>query len=184
MISVSQWISWLDGIDLHATTSADIQSPNVIVHLGRTVNTPVGNAPAGMILWQPDPSVMPAVTGFVCSDKVVAKYIGSNIFADTPFEHAPILSASINVNIYSDKAISSCIVGGYHFEVEMNEFSAPYMVYRQPASMPPFWQQGIEISCGKTVLKINGEIINIIVPPVGITGGPASVVKPNGIYAR
>jgi hypothetical protein len=33
-------------------------------------------------------------------------------------------------------------------------------------------------------LKINGQPITIIVPPVGITGGPASVVSPNGVYAR
>jgi hypothetical protein len=42
----------------------------------------------------------------------------------------------------------------------------------------------VEMSCGKTVLKVNGEVVSIIIPPVGITGGPASVVSPNGVYAR
>jgi hypothetical protein len=50
--------------------------------------------------------------------------------------------------------------------------------------MPPFHQQGVEIHARKVSLKINGEAINIIVPPVGITGGPARVVSPNGVYAR
>jgi hypothetical protein len=148
------------------------------------VNTPVGNAPAGIILWQPDPTIMPAVTGFVCSDKDVGKYFGPHIFTGTPFEHAPVLTATINVRIDSDKATSSCIVGGYHFEVEMSEFSVPYLVNREPDSMPPFWQQGIEMTCGKTILRVNGNVVDIIIPPVGKTGGPASVVAPLGIYTR
>ena len=50
--------------------------------------------------------------------------------------------------------------------------------------MPPFYQQGVEIHAKKVLLKINDEAISIIIPPVGITGGPASVVSPNGVYAR
>jgi hypothetical protein len=50
--------------------------------------------------------------------------------------------------------------------------------------MPPFHQQGVEIHARKVALKINGQPITIIVPPVGISGGPASVVSPNGVYAR
>ena len=45
-------------------------------------------------------------------------------------------------------------------------------------------KQGVKIHARKVSLKINGESINIIVPPVGITGGPASVISPNGVYAR
>lgn len=44
MSTVSKWMSWEGGIDLVAVTSPDLQMPNVIVHLGRMVNTPVGNA--------------------------------------------------------------------------------------------------------------------------------------------
>jgi len=36
----------------------------------------------------------------------------------------------------------------------------------------------------KATLKVNGQAINIIIPPAGISGGPASVVSPNGVYAR
>jgi len=46
--------------------------------------------------------------------------------------------------------------------------------------MPPFHQQDVEIHAKKASLKVNGQTINIIIPPVGITGGPASEVAPNG----
>ena len=54
MSNVTKWMSWEAGVDLVAVTSPDLQMPNVIVHLGRMVNTPVGSAPSGMIFWQPD----------------------------------------------------------------------------------------------------------------------------------
>ena len=184
MTTVSKWMSWEGGIDLVAVTSPDLQMPNVIVHLGRMVNTPVGNAPAGMILWQPDPNAMPAIMGFVSTNAEVGKYFGPNIFAGTPFEQAPVLDAKIDIQIFADKAISKLEAGGYVFEVEMSDFSEPYLIDRKPSAMPPFYQQGVEIHAKKVSLKINGENINIIVPPVGITGGPASVVSPNGVYAR
>jgi hypothetical protein len=184
MVNVARWMSWQDGIDLVGVTRPDLQMPNVIVHLGRIINTPVGNAPAGMILWQPDPNAMPAVMGFICSDKDVGKYFGPNIFNGTPFEHVPVLNGTISIQIEARKAISKCTVGGYTFEVEMSDFSGPYLINREPGEMSPFWQQGVEMSCGKTIFKVNGNITNLIIPPVGITGGPASVVAPNGIYAR
>jgi hypothetical protein len=177
-------MSWEGGIDLVAVTSPDLQMPNVIIHLGRMVNTPVGNAPSGMILWQPDPKAMPTIMGFVSTNNEVGRYFGPNIFAGTPFETAPVLNASIDINISADKAVSTCIVGGYTFEVVMTDFSDPYLIDRKPSAMPPFYQQGVEIHAKKVSLKVNGEAINIIVPPIGITGGPASVVAPNGVYAR
>ena len=177
-------MSWEGGIDLAGVTSPDLQMPNLIVHLGRMVNTPAGNAASGMILWQPDPNGAPAVMGFVSTDQKVGEYFGPNIFNGTPFEQAPVLTAEIKIDISADKATSVCKVSGYTFEVEMSDFSAPYLISREPAAMPPFHQQGVEIHARKTTLKINGELINLIIPPVGITGGPASVVSPNGIYAR
>lgn len=184
MTNVSKWMSWEGGIDLVAVTSPDLQMPNLIVHLGRMVNTPVGNAPSGMVLWQPDPDATPAVMGFVSTNAEVGKYFGPNIFAGTPFEQAPVLDASISIDIAADKAISKCVVGDYTFEVEMSDFTDPYLINREPSAMPPFYQQGVEIHARKVSVKINGEAISIIVPPVGITGGPASVVAPNGVYAR
>lgn len=184
MTAVKQWMSWEGGIDLVAVTSPDLQMPNVIVHLGRMVNTPAGNAPSGMIFWQPDPQAAPLVMGFVSTDAKVGAYFGPNIFAGTPFENAPVLDAVINIDITESTAKSTCVVGGITFEVELTDFSDPYLIDRKPAAMPPFYQQGVEIHARKATLKVNGELINIIIPPVGISGGPASVVSPNGVYAR
>lgn len=184
MTNVSKWMSWEGGIDLVAVTSPDLQMPNLIVHLGSMVSTPVGSAPSGMVLWQPDPNAMPAVMGFVSTNEEVGKYFGPNIFAGTPFEQAPVLNATISIDITASKAISKCVVGDYTFEVEMSDFTNPYLINREPAAMPPFYQQGVEIHARKVSVRINGEEIDIIVPPVGITGGPASVVAPNGVYAR
>ena len=184
MSTVSKWMSWEGGIDLTAVTSPDLQMPNVIVHLGRMVNTPVGNAPSGMIFWQPDTNAMPLVFGFVGTDATVGAYFGPNIFAGTPFEAAPVLNASIDIQIGEKSAYAKCVTGDYTFEVEMSEFSEPYLIDRKPSAMPPFYQQGVEIHAKKATLKVNGQAINIIIPPAGISGGPASVVSPNGVYAR
>lgn len=184
MINVTKWMNWEGGIDLVAVTSPELQMPNVIVHLGRMVNTPVGNAASGMILWQPDPNAAPAVMGFVSTSEKVGQYFGPNIFADTPFEQAPVLDAKINIDITKSQAVATCIVGDFTFEVTMKNFSDPYLINRVPSAMPPFYQQGVEIHATDVILKINGEVIDIIIPPVGITGGPASVVSPNGVYAR
>jgi hypothetical protein len=66
----------------------------------------------------------------------------------------------------------------------MSDFSAPYLIDRKPSAMPPFYQQGVEIHAKKATLKVNGKQVELIIPPVGISGGPASVVSPNGVYAR
>jgi hypothetical protein len=184
MSTVSNWMSWEGGIDLVALTSPEFKMPNVIVHLARMVNTPVGNAPSGMVLWQPDPIFTPAVMGFVSTDTEVGKYFGPNIFAGTPFEQAPVLDATIEIWISEVKAFALLKVAGFVFEVEMSDFSDPYLIDRKPSAMPPFYQQGVEIQAKKVSLKVNGQPVNIIVPPVGITGGPAAVVAPNGVYAR
>jgi hypothetical protein len=184
MSNVTQWMSWEGGVDLVAVTSPDLQMPNIIIHLGRMVSTPVGSAPSGMIFWQPDPAAPPAVMGFVSTNETVGQYFGPHIFAGTPFEQAPVLNATIEIEMTNTYAYSKCVVGGYTFEVEMSNLSDPYLIDRKPSAMPPFYQQGVEMSCGTTVFKVNGQVIDIIIPPVGITGGPASVVAPNGVYAR
>ena len=184
MNNVSNWMSWEGGIDLTAITHPSFSMPNVIVHLGRMVNTPVGNAPSGMILWQPDAKAAPLVMGFVSTDEQVGKYFGPHIFAGTPFEQAPVLNATIDISITAEKAIAKCQVGDHLFEVEMSDFSKPYLIDRQPSAMPPFYQQGVEMSAGKVSLRVDGQAINIILPPMGISGGPACVVSPNGVYAR
>jgi hypothetical protein len=184
MINVTKWMSWEGGIDLVAVTDPNLQMPNIIVHLARMVNTPVGSAPSGMVLYQPDPNAMPAVMGFVSNNETVGKYFGPNIFAGTPFEAAPVLDATIDIQIHDDKAIATLAVAGHSFEVTMSGLSTPYLIDRKPSAMPPFYQQGVEIHATDVSLKVNEAAVNIIIPPIGITGGPASVVAPNGTYAR
>ncbi|MEO5562944.1 MAG: hypothetical protein ABIR18_05900 [Chitinophagaceae bacterium] len=184
MATIKHWMTWQDGVDLVALTDPKLKSPNIIIHLANIVKTPVGNAPSGMILWQPDPNSMPAIIAFVSTDKDVGKYFGPKIFAGTPFEQVQVFKALINIQLHGNKAISRCEVNGYVFEVEMSGFSAPYLINRPPAANSPFWQQGIEMSSSTTVLKVNDRVIDMVVPPIGITGGPASVVAPHGLYAR
>jgi hypothetical protein len=184
MAIVHNWMTWHDGINLTAITAPQLKSPNIIIHIGRQVNTPAGNAPSGLILFQPEPERMPAVAGFISTDKDVGKYFGPKIFAETVFEQIPVFKALITIQVLGAKAFSRCEVNGYVFELEMSGFSDPYLVHRSPTTLTPFWQQGIELSCTKSVLKVNGEVIDMIVPPIGITGGPASVMSPQGMYAR
>ncbi len=177
-------MSWKNGINLVALTCPDLQTPNIIIHLGHLVHTPVGSAPSGMILWQPDPAATPQVIGFVGTDLLVGNYFGPHIFTGTLFETAPVLKASIDIHIGGHKAYSKCVVGTYTFEMEMSDFSSPYLVDRKPSAIHPFYQLGVEINAKNASLKINGKHINIIIPTAGISGGPASVVSPNGMYAR
>jgi hypothetical protein len=184
MSNVTKWMSWEGGIDLVAVTSPDLQMPNVIVHIARMVHTPLGSAPSGMLFWQPDVNAAPLVFGFVGADASVSTYFGPNIFAGTPFEAAPVLMGIIDIQINAGNAYAKCVTGNYTFEVELGEFSAPYLINRTPAAMPSFYQQGVEAKANKASLKINGQEIDITIPPVGISGGPAAVVSPNGVYAR
>ena len=43
MTNLTKWMSWKGGIDLVAATSPHLEMPNLIVYLGRMVNTPVGS---------------------------------------------------------------------------------------------------------------------------------------------
>lgn len=181
---VTNWMSWVDGVDVCAMTQEGLQMPNLIIHLGKMVSTPLGNAASGMILWQPDATAAPAVMGFVSTDATVGAYFGAHIFNGTPFETAPVLTAEININVTAASATASCKVGEHLFEIELSQLSAPYLVDRKPSAMPPFYQQGVECEAAEVSIKINGAAIEFTLPPMGISGGPAAVVSPNGVYAR
>ncbi len=184
-MAVSKWMAWEGGVDLAAVTQQGLSMPNVIVHVARMVHTPVGSAAAGMILYQPDPKGAPVVMGFVSPDPAVAKYFGPHIFAGTPFEQAPVLSAEIVVNSDSPGPVTSKItVGGHVFEVTLSDLKPMALINRDPAAMTPFTQQGCEASAGQASLKVDGQAVKIILPPVGLGGGSAAVWAPAGIYAR
>ncbi len=184
MSNASKWMCWEGGIDLVAVTDPTLAMPNIIIHLGRMVNTPIGSAPSGMLLWQPEPTGMPVLMGFVSTNETVGNYFAPNIFAGTPFEAAPTLVGTIEIDITADRGYAKCVAGGHTFEVEMTELGEAETMNRPASAFPPFLQQGIELVAGKVVLTVDGVVQNIIVPPVGITGGPAAVVSPCGLYAR
>lgn len=184
-MNISNWMSWEGGVDLVAVTDPSLQQPNVIVHVARIVHTPVGSAPSGMVFWQPDPSGPPEFMGFISADPKVGRYFGPHIFAGTPFEQAPVVEASIEVSTNLPDSVSAVIkAGGHTFETVLSGLGAMEIIQRAPAEMPPFHQQGLEAVASQTSLTVDGNAVNLIIPPVGISGGPAAVWAPAGIYAR
>ena len=183
-MAMTRCMSWEGGVDLVAVTAPGLEMPNVIVHVARMVHTPVGSAPAGIVLWQPDPAAAPVVCGFVSSDPAVAAYFGPNIFAGTPFEHAPALDAKIEITSGPDSCSARVEVGGHVFETSLTGLASAEIIQRTPLATAPFVQQGLEAPAAAAVLKVDGREVEIIIPPVGITGGPCAVSAPCGLCAR
>lgn len=181
---IKQWMSWEGGVDLVGLTQENATMPNVIVHVARMVHTPVGSAPAGMILWQPDANAAPVVFGFVSTDAVVGEYFGANIFAGTPFEKAPVLEAVIHITQSGNQATARVETAGHVFEVSLTSLADAELIHRSPSEMSPFFQQGLERAAGAAQLSVDGASVAVTVPPVGISGGPAAVATPCGVYAR
>lgn len=181
---VTDWMSWEGGVDLVAVTDPTLTQPNVIVHLARMVHTPVGSAPSGMILYQPDPKGAPVVIGFVSTDAKVGAYFGPKIFAGTPFESAPVLDAKITTTDGPGTATSKVEAGGHVFEVTLDNLGALTSVQRGVGNPMPFVQNALESSASKVTLKVDGKEAAITVPTVGLSGGAAAVWSPAGIYAR
>ncbi len=182
--TLSDWMSWESGVDLVACTAPTLAQPNVIVHVARLVHTPRGSAAAGMVFFQPDPTAAPTVMGFVSTDVQVGAYFGPKIFAGTPFEAAPVLAAEIAIDVTADSVGALVRVGGHELRTRLAKLSAPTLVHRAPAPMTPFWQQGVERAAASAQLWVDGREVPLFVPPVGITGGPAAVSAPCGLYAR
>jgi hypothetical protein len=184
-MSIKHWMSWEAGVDLVALTDTKIASPNIIVHVARVVHTPVGSAPAGMILWQPDTAAQPLLAGFISPDLNIARYFGPAIFAGTPFEHAPAIQAQIEITLGLPGSVSAKVqAAGFTFETRLSSLGALAAVNRQPGSFTPFAQQALEASAAAANLTLNGKHIPLVVPSTGITGGPGAVWSPTGIYSR
>ncbi len=183
-MSLENWMSWEGGVDLVAKTDAALEMPNVIVHVARMVHTPAGCAPSGMLLWQPDVSAPPQVFGFVSEDAAVGSYFGRHIFTGTPFENAPVLVGAIRIRIGSGQAGARVEVPGFVFESELTGLGETVMISREASPMAPFRQQGLEAAASQATLRVNGVETPLIVPPAGMTGGPAALLAACGIYAR
>lgn len=184
VMNMNDWMAWENGVDLVALTTESAAAPNVIVHVARMVHTPVGSAPSGMIFWQPDSAAAPVVMGFVSTCSKVGAYFGPKIFAGTPFENAPVLDAVITFSGEGDSASARVEVSGHVFEASLHGLGATELINRSPAATAPFQQQGLEKVAQSASLTVDGQSVNVIVPPVGISGGPAAVFSPCGIYAR
>lgn len=183
--TITNWMSWVGGVDLCACTRKDLTAPNVIVHLAREVQTPVGSAAAGMVLWQPDPAAAPVVAGFVCSNPRTGAYFGPKIFAGTPFENAPVHVARISVSSHMPtEAIAFVEAAGHTFEITLSGIGALENIRREAAPMTPFTQSVLEGVPATVELKVDGKRVELFVPATGISGGPGVVWSPAGIYAR
>lgn len=183
-MAFENWMCWEGGVDLIAKTSADVEMPNVILHVARMVHTPIGSAPSGMLFWQPDPAAPPLAFGFVSSDETIGAYFGKHIFAGTPFEGAPAIVGKIIIETSGDLATARVEIPGFVFESELSGFSEQTLVQRAPIATAPFHQQGLEAAASQVSFKVNGEKIDLVVPPIGITGGPCAVLSACGHYAR
>jgi hypothetical protein len=182
--NVTDWMAWEGGMDVAGVTDKNYKMPNVIFHVANMVNTPAGKAASGLILYRPDTLKAPLVMGFVSSNKTVGDYFGPKIFAGTPFEKAPTVMATFDIKYDAKGATAKVVAGGHTFECTMTDLGKPYLINRAMGSPMPFYQQGVEMAAGKTVLKVDGKEVTLFIPPVGIGGGPGAVVSVNGVYAR
>jgi len=182
-MSITNYMSWEGGVDLVGIHGAS-ETPNIIVHAARMVHTPIGSAPAGMILIQPDPTAPPTLMGFISSDKNVAAYFGPNIFADTPFENAPVLEADFEINTSDDTASAKITIGDHVVETALSNLDSTELIQRGPSPHTPFTQNVLEAIAGASSLTINGQALDLTIPEVGISGGPGAVYAPAGFYAR
>ena len=178
-------MSWEGGVDLVAASAPDLGAANVIVHVARTVHTPLGSAPSGMVLIPDfaDPSAPPQLMGFVSSSAEIGAYFGPKIFAGTPFEKAPLLVGSIEIQIEGETASAQVVVGDFRIEMRFSGVGAPFLIHREAGALP-FVQQGIEANVGSVELWVNGQKYDVFVPEIGMTGGYGAVVAATGVYAR
>jgi hypothetical protein len=182
--TVTDWMAWEGGMDVAGVTDKNYKMPNVIFHVANMVSTPVGKSASGLILYRPDTLKAPQVMGFVSTNKTVGDYFGPKIFAGTPFEKAPTVMATFDIK-YDDKVATAIVIaGGHTFECTMTDLGKPNLINRAVGSPMPFYQQGVERTAGKTVLKVDGKEVTLFIPPVGLGGGPGAVVSVNGVYAR
>ena len=182
-MSVTNWMSWEGGVDLVALSNENVPMPNIIVHVARIVHTPIGSSPSGMILI-PDESGMPKVMGFVSGDKAIGNYFGPNIFAGTPFESAPMIPGNISIETsFPQSATAKVTIEGYEIILELSNLGELTRVNRQSPNLP-FHDDSMESAAETVKLTVNGEEISLIVPPMGMSGGPAAVYSAAGMYSR
>jgi hypothetical protein len=179
------WMSWEDSIDLAASTIAGRTQPNIIIQLARSVKTPVGSAPAGLVYFHPHNNSQHLFMGSVCNNTEVGIYITSHIFADTPFANAPNLLAEISIETtdFPKRVISIAQIPGFEIILELEKIGALATVHREIGEPMPFSQQGLEAAATSATFRLNGESIPIyLLPPE--KAGCSAIWTPISIYAR
>ncbi len=174
---LKHWMSWEGGVDLLGCTVSGLPMPNAIIHVARLVHTPRGSCPAGMVFWQPDPAGAPLLFGFIATDPAIGAYFGPTLFAGTPFEQAPVLSATISTTIEANGGSARIEVGGHLIETTLSSLSPQVLVDRAPGGMAPFRTQGVERQAGSGTLRIDGKDIAL----ANVSG---SLVSAAGVYGR
>lgn len=182
-VPVTAWMTWEGGVDLACMTKPGLTQPNLILHVGRIVHTPVGSAASGIVVWQPDPAAAPVLFGFISENPKVGAYFGPHVFAGTPFETAPVIAATITVTTTAEQASSRIEAGGHVFTVTLTGLAAAQLVNRAPGAMP-FYQQGVESAASMVAVTIDGKPVEVIVPPTDPVRGPAAVFARTGVFAR
>ena len=182
-MSVTNFMSWIGGVDLFAATPGSPQ-PNVIIHLARAVTTPMGTAPSGLVFFQPDAAKPPLFAGFVCSDTKLGAYYGPKIFAGTPFEKMPVLKAKIEIIETEKMAMAKLKIAGFVIETQISDFGPLEKIERSMGAPMPFAQQGVEAHARKASLKINGKEVALSALPYSSEMGGSSVWSPGGTYSR
>jgi len=182
-MTVQNWMSWEGGVDLVALSNDKMEMPNVIVHLARMVHTPVGSAPSGMLLL-PNEDGTPKVMGFISTDKTVGDYFAKNVFAGTLFEQAPTIVGEISVHTDIPNVAEVTVkIEGFEVHLKLSNFGDLTRVNRQSPNLP-FHDNSLEAEAKTVALTINGMQTPVLVPPMGMSGGPAAVYAATGFYSR
>ncbi|NJK41397.1 MAG: hypothetical protein HC934_08655 [Acaryochloridaceae cyanobacterium SU_2_1] len=183
-MAISSWMSWEGSVDLVALSQPNLEEPDIIVHCSRMVHTPVGSAPAGMILLPDLDTPGPRLIGFVSTNPVVSAYFGPHLFAGTPFELAPALQGEIEHETYlPEKVRATMRVMDFVIELELSDLGELVAADRGSGRLP-FCDRSLEAPATTVHLLINGQEQTLFLPPQSLNGGPPSVWSPCGIYAR
>ena len=65
----------------------------------------------------------------------------------------------------------------------MSGFGELHRVNRKSPALP-FHDDSLEAAASNVKLSVNGEELSVIIPPVGMSGGPAAVYSATGMYSR
>ncbi|NJM95441.1 MAG: hypothetical protein HC792_03915 [Acaryochloridaceae cyanobacterium CSU_5_19] len=136
-MAISSWMSWEGSVDLVALSQPNLEEPDIIVHCSRMVHTPVGSAPAGMILLPDLDTPGPRLIGFVSTNPVVSAYFGPHLFAGTPFELAPALQGEIEHETYlPEKVRATMRVMDFVIELELSDLGELVAADRGSGRLP------------------------------------------------